>query len=254
MVREWVRLAYAGGSALGRLGVTPLAVTAAGLLLGSAVPLAAGLYASLWITLFYAAEAMPNHFVALAGLAAACEAPFEPASGALVATVASEERRAWANGLVSAGSSTGTLIGAASGGILVDMGVHEFDQIRWLTGSELGDVVGVGGPRVDGDLDSAAALARLDGDAIAAVSLGHVFPHGDCCWVELMGTEGHVRELFMWGDDGVRVFRDALVAQAEAFAAAVRGAPQEGASGDAAVRAIEAAEQAARSLAAGGAG
>jgi hypothetical protein len=36
----------------------------------AAVPLAAGLYGTLWPTLFYAAEAMPNHFAALAGLAA----------------------------------------------------------------------------------------------------------------------------------------------------------------------------------------
>ena len=75
-----------------------------------------------------------------------------------------------------------------------------------------------------------------------------MFPHGDCCWVELMGTEGHARELFMWGDAGERVFEDALVAQAEAFADTVRGVPQRGATGEDAVRAIEAAERATRSL------
>jgi myo-inositol 2-dehydrogenase / D-chiro-inositol 1-dehydrogenase len=134
---------------------------------------------------------------------------------------------------------------ARSGGILLDMGVHEFDQLRWLSGSDLHDVVGVRGPDVEGDVDSAAALARLESGAVGSVSLGRMFPHGDCCWVELMGTAGHARELFMWGDDGTRVFHDALVAQAEAFAAAVRGDTQEGATGEDAVRAIEAAEQAA---------
>jgi myo-inositol 2-dehydrogenase/D-chiro-inositol 1-dehydrogenase len=29
---------------------------------------------------------------------------------------------------------------ARSGGILLDMGVHEFDQIRWLTGQEFAEV------------------------------------------------------------------------------------------------------------------
>lgn len=137
---------------------------------------------------------------------------------------------------------------ARSGGILLDMGVHELDQIRWLTGSELVDVVAAGGPAVDGDLDSASVLARLSGGAVASVSLGRMFPYGDCCWVELMGTEGHARELFIWGADGERVFQDALTAQAEAFASVVRGAPQQGATGDDAVRAIEAAELASRSV------
>ena len=41
VVRGWVRLAYAGGSLLGRLRVSPTAVTAAGLLICLAVPVAA---------------------------------------------------------------------------------------------------------------------------------------------------------------------------------------------------------------------
>ena len=41
LVRGWVRLAYRGGRLLGRLGVGPGAVTAAGLLLCAAVPVAA---------------------------------------------------------------------------------------------------------------------------------------------------------------------------------------------------------------------
>jgi myo-inositol 2-dehydrogenase/D-chiro-inositol 1-dehydrogenase len=136
---------------------------------------------------------------------------------------------------------------ARSGGILLDMGVHEFDQIRWLTGRELVDVVAFA---AGVDADSATALVQIDDGTAALVSLGRYFQHGDCCWLELMGTAGHARELFMWGDDGLRVFEDALVAQAEAFAGAVRGEPQRGASGDDAVRAIEAADRAARSLAA----
>jgi myo-inositol 2-dehydrogenase/D-chiro-inositol 1-dehydrogenase len=134
-----------------------------------------------------------------------------------------------------------------SGGILLDMGVHEFDQLRWLTGNDVADVVAfAAGP----DADSATVLAELDDGTAAIVSLGRVFPHGDCCWVEVMGTAGHARELFMWGDAGLRVFADALVAQAEAFADAVRGERGRGATGEDAVRAIEAADRAGRSLAA----
>jgi CDP-diacylglycerol--glycerol-3-phosphate 3-phosphatidyltransferase len=43
LVRGWVRLAYRGGSLLGRLGVGPATVTALGLLLCVAVPFAASL-------------------------------------------------------------------------------------------------------------------------------------------------------------------------------------------------------------------
>jgi myo-inositol 2-dehydrogenase / D-chiro-inositol 1-dehydrogenase len=133
-----------------------------------------------------------------------------------------------------------------SGGILLDMGVHEFDQLRWLTGREIEDVTALA---VATDADSATALVQLDDGTGALVSLGRMFPHGDCCWLELMGTSGHARELFMWGEEGVQIFEDALVAQAEAFAGAVRGEAPRGATGEDAIRAIEAADRAAQSLA-----
>jgi len=57
-----------------------------------------------------------------------------------------------------------------SGGIFVDMGVHEFDQIRWLTGQEFDTVKAVTsgssmtGPRPD-DPDCAQVVASLSGGA-----------------------------------------------------------------------------------------
>ncbi len=140
-----------------------------------------------------------------------------------------------------------------SGGILLDMGVHEFDQIRWLSGQEIEDVAAFAAETtfdqpVAGDPETVAAVARLSGGAVATVSLGRRFPDGDACWLEVMGTQGYARVPFVWGDEGTLVLRDALVAQAEAFAAAVRGGPRLGASGEDAIRAVEAAERAARSL------
>ena len=146
-----------------------------------------------------------------------------------------------------------------SGGILVDMGVHELDQLRWLTGQELVDLHAVpstvcSDEPVEGDPESVQLLGRLSGGTAASVSLGRRFPAGDCCWVELMGTEGHARSLFMWGEAGEQVFLDALVAQAEAFAATVlHGEEQSGATGADAVAAITAAELAAAALAGAGA-
>ena len=134
-----------------------------------------------------------------------------------------------------------------SGGILLDMGVHEFDQLRWLTGREIEEVIAVAAAP---DADSATALVQLDDGTGALVSLGRMFPQGDCCWLELMGTSGHVREPFVWGEQGVRVFHDALIAQAEAFAGAVRGEAPRGATGEDAIRAIQAADRAAGSPAA----
>jgi myo-inositol 2-dehydrogenase/D-chiro-inositol 1-dehydrogenase len=145
---------------------------------------------------------------------------------------------------------------ARSGGILLDMGVHEFDQIRWLTGQELGDITAIAATvtseaAVPGDPESVAAVVELSGGAVATVSVGRRLSVCEGCWVEVVGTEGHAREVFVWGDDGPGVIHAAVVAQLEAFVAAVGGAPQQGATGEDALRAIETAERAARSLAVG---
>jgi MFS family permease len=57
--------------------------------------------------------------VALAGLAGVAEAPFGPASAALVAMLVPAERRGWANGMLSIGVAAGMVLGAAAGGLLV---------------------------------------------------------------------------------------------------------------------------------------
>ena len=66
---------------------------------------------------------------------------------------------------------------ARSGGILLDMGVHEFDQVRWLTGQEFNDVTAIAASvasetPVPGDPESVAAVAELSGGAVATVSVG----------------------------------------------------------------------------------
>jgi myo-inositol 2-dehydrogenase/D-chiro-inositol 1-dehydrogenase len=133
-----------------------------------------------------------------------------------------------------------------SGGIAIDMGVHELDQIRWLTGAEIVELEALPatvGSVVDGDPESVEAIVRLSSGGVATVSLGRRFPHGDCCWVEVMGTGGHERLQYMWGEAGERVFHAALAAQADAFAEAVSGAPPRGATADDAAAALEAAER-----------
>jgi myo-inositol 2-dehydrogenase / D-chiro-inositol 1-dehydrogenase len=140
---------------------------------------------------------------------------------------------------------------AHSGGIAVDMGVHELDQTRWLTGQDVAWVAaahGAGGPEPERDPDVAVILAQLTGGAAATVSLGRTFPHGDCCWIEVFGSAGYERLPFMWDEPGQRVFEAALIAQAEAFAATVRGAAQAGAGAEDAIAALTAAELAGEAL------
>jgi myo-inositol 2-dehydrogenase / D-chiro-inositol 1-dehydrogenase len=128
---------------------------------------------------------------------------------------------------------------STSGGIMVDMGVHELDQIRWLTGQELepaGAVATAG--HHDGDVDAATSVFELERGGVAVVSLGRHFPHGDCVWVELMGTGGQTRTDVLWGED--KTWHPALRAQAEDFARCIRtGERSEGASAEDARRTLE---------------
>ncbi|HEX7299871.1 MAG TPA: Gfo/Idh/MocA family oxidoreductase [Solirubrobacteraceae bacterium] len=145
---------------------------------------------------------------------------------------------------------------AHSGGIAVDMAVHEIDQIRWLLGAEFEDVLGVpagasASEATPADPDCAVVVARLSDGTAATLSLGRHFPPGDSCWLELFARGGYERAVFMWGDDADRAFHAALAAQADAFAAAVRGEPQRGATGEDAVAALEVAARIGASLGGG---
>lgn len=141
---------------------------------------------------------------------------------------------------------------ARSAGIFVDMGVHEFDQTRWLVGQEFGRVMSVASDAGDvwpGDPESAQAIAELSGGATAIVSLGRRYPLGDVCKVEVFGTKDAEECRFLWPPDADDVFFAALRAQAESFARHVRGGEREGAGVDDAVAALDAAERAASQLA-----
>ena len=119
---------------------------------------------------------------------------------------------------------------ATSGGIAVDMGVHELDQLRWLTGQELGAFARAAQPPKGDGPEGLQLLGSLSQGTAAFVSMGQRFPHGDCVWVEVFGTDGYERVPVLWGDAGDAAFHRALRAQAHAFADLVRG----GAGGDAA--------------------
>lgn len=151
------------------------------------------------------------------------------------------------------GAPPSDMFRAHSGGIFRDMGVHEFDQVRWLSGQEFGDISAISSPASEvvgvwKDVDSAQAIATLSGGASAFVSLGRYFPGGDMARIEVFGTRDAVRCDFLDPADGEQAQLDALVRQAEGFAAYARGGYITGASIQDAAAALDAAERAAAAI------
>jgi myo-inositol 2-dehydrogenase / D-chiro-inositol 1-dehydrogenase len=137
---------------------------------------------------------------------------------------------------------------AHSGGIALDMGVHEFDQLRWLTGQDIRALSAaasplISDPSVIADVDSAQVLADLSSGAVGFVSLGRHHPAGDMARAEVFGTGGFERCDFLDPVDGERAQLEALRLQAEEFARYARGADCSGATAADAVAALLAAEQ-----------
>ena len=143
---------------------------------------------------------------------------------------------------------------AHSGGILIDMGVHEFDQLRWLTGQDIGALAAVASGVVAGglgkpsdqtaDVDSAQVIAELSGGGSGVISLGRFHPAGDMARAEAFGTRGTARCDFLDPAEGERAQLEAVRLQAESFAAFARGGPCDGATGADAIAALDAAERA----------
>ncbi|MDE3064458.1 MAG: Gfo/Idh/MocA family oxidoreductase [Acidobacteriota bacterium] len=139
---------------------------------------------------------------------------------------------------------------ARSGGVFIDMGVHEFDQARWLLGSDVARLSAAASPVITDpecrdDPDSAQVLAVMASGATAYVSLGRHYAGGDVASVEVFGTRDHALSVFLDPAEGERAQLDALARQAEAFARFAAGAPCEGATVEDAVAALEAAASAA---------
>jgi len=117
---------------------------------------------------------------------------------------------------------------AHSGGIAIDMGVHEFDQLRWLTGQDISSLAVVASGRApDGiaDVDGAQAVASLSGGATGFISLGRYYPAGDAVWAEVFGTRNSERCEVIDPAEGERAQLEALRSQAEGFAEFAAGGP-----------------------------
>lgn len=87
---------------------------------------------------------------------------------------------------------------ASSGGILVDMGIHDFDLARWFMG-DVAHVMAIGGtlayPELTtvGDLDNAIATLEFADGRLGVVDLTRNGFYGYDIVTELLGTEGTIR-------------------------------------------------------------
>jgi predicted dehydrogenase len=81
-----------------------------------------------------------------------------------------------------------------SGGPLVDLGVHSFDYVSWLTGGTPVRVQAVGCDTPAGASSYALATVRYDNGAIGTVesSWAHPESHGFVLRAEVVGTEGRL--------------------------------------------------------------
>jgi predicted dehydrogenase len=119
---------------------------------------------------------------------------------------------------------------AISGGIMVDMGIHEFDLARWLMADEVVEVHAWGSalahPQLAevGDVDSAVIALRFAGGAIGNVELGRSSRIGDEVRTEVWAASDsvYVEERPVPGGPDARIFGRAYAEQARGFVQALR--------------------------------
>ena len=84
----------------------------------------------------------------------------------------------------------------SGGGIMLDMGIHEFDSARFLMGSEVVEVQATGSVQVFaevaafGDVDTAVVSLRFASGAIGTVELSRRVAYGEDVRTEVHGTDG----------------------------------------------------------------
>ncbi len=86
-----------------------------------------------------------------------------------------------------------------SGGIFIDMAVHDIDLMRWFLGAEASEVYALGatfkhpGFKETNDDETAIATYRFDNGGIGVIHVGRTAAHGYHVETEVVGTEGSIR-------------------------------------------------------------
>ena len=85
-----------------------------------------------------------------------------------------------------------------SGGMFMDMTIHDFDMARFLIGDEVEEIYTAGGVMVDpeigqaGDLDTALVVLRFRNGVIGAIDNSRQAAYGYDQRVEILGSEGKI--------------------------------------------------------------
>jgi myo-inositol 2-dehydrogenase/D-chiro-inositol 1-dehydrogenase len=85
-----------------------------------------------------------------------------------------------------------------SGGIFLDMTIHDFDMARYLIGSQVSEIYAAGGVMVDpeigraGDIDTAVITLRFENGTIGTIDNSRKAVYGYDQRVEVFGSEGMV--------------------------------------------------------------
>jgi myo-inositol 2-dehydrogenase/D-chiro-inositol 1-dehydrogenase len=135
----------------------------------------------------------------------------------------------------------------ASGGILLDMSVHDIDTVRWLLGAgsakrvfAVGTIAVHEGLRDVGDVDNAVATIEFEGGEIATIYASRTMAHGHETLTEIVGTAGRlavgqnprINRVEISDTHGVRNectptfyerFAEAFLQEAQTFVDVVRG-------------------------------
>lgn len=132
-----------------------------------------------------------------------------------------------------------------SGGIFLDMTIHDFDMARFILGEEVVEVYATGSVLVDkrigelGDVDTAAVILRFDSGAIGVIDNSRCSIYGYDQRVEVFGDQGMLQadnprldtvvRADAHGGHSARIFHffmdrysDSFVREAAAFVASVR--------------------------------
>jgi myo-inositol 2-dehydrogenase/D-chiro-inositol 1-dehydrogenase len=133
----------------------------------------------------------------------------------------------------------------SSGGIFLDMTIHDFDMVRFLSGREIEEVHAMGAVLIDpaigaaGDVDTAVTTLKLEGGALAVIENSRQAVYGYDQRVEVFGSRGSAEagnetanRVTLSTDGGVRSdnplyfflqrYQASFVAELEAFFASIR--------------------------------
>jgi len=133
----------------------------------------------------------------------------------------------------------------SSGGIFLDMTIHDFDMVRYLTASEVEEVHAMGAVLIDpaigeaGDVDTAMTTLKMANGALAVIENSRQAVYGYDQRVEVFGSNGSAEagnetanRVILSGADGVRAdtplyfflerYQASFVAELEAFFACIR--------------------------------